>query len=194
MPPKATVASPVLRFVDTSAFFLFGITHFCLYNTRLIDWRRASYWNCSAQRPDFSEVVEFKVWSSLEILFKDLSLAPKVVPLTQLGTEPRLFEIFVRKWGFFNFSHTLLMLVSNCSHPDFRMTPPVMSWELQITSTCFFVKWIVADLVPVRKTPDLNFPGNYPSEEQFIELNPKLFSISRITHSILCLSQLEPEF
>ena len=65
---------------------------------------------------DFRGVEEFKIWSYLESLFVELSFAPKIGCLPQLGTEPRPFEIFQRKWGFFNFGHSLIMLVSNCMY------------------------------------------------------------------------------
>ena len=42
-------------------------------------------------------------WSYLESLFTDLSFAPKIVALPQLGTGSHPFEFFARKWGFFNF-------------------------------------------------------------------------------------------
>ena len=42
-----------------------------------------------------------------ESLFIDLSFEPTIGSLAELGTEPRPFEIFARKWGFLNFGHTL---------------------------------------------------------------------------------------
>ena len=65
---------------------------------------------------DFRGVFEFKVWTHLESIFRYLSFAPKIGSLPQLGTEARPFEIFARKWFFFNFGHALMMLVSNCRY------------------------------------------------------------------------------
>ena len=55
--------------------------------------------------------IRFGIFVNPESFFEDLSFAREIVSLSQLGTEPRPFEILRANGSFYNFGHTVLILV-----------------------------------------------------------------------------------